>query len=209
MTLAEMIAEVQAATDQGTSGRIAQTTYRRWTDQEYQTVRRMLGDLVPTLYLARVSFSITSGNSWAISPATWGKAYRIERDGGAGNYTPLGVASPLDPELIPGPFTQVYLERAGNIDIFPELTAPGSYRATYVAQPARLATDGTSDATAIDVPAEFEAVIVEGVSARVRVNQEEDPSPHLRARESALREAKWNIRKRYGIAAEPGVVRSS
>lgn len=206
MTLVEMIAEVRAAADQETSDQVGVATYRRWVDQEYQHVRRLIGDLVPTLYMGRVSFTIASGsNSWTITPGTWSKLYRLETDGGPGNYVPLCAADPLDPERIPLGFTKAVLERQGVLDVYPEATAPGNYRATYVIQPARLSTAGADDGASIEVPAEFERVIVERAAVRVRMRLEEDPTPHLKAAEDALREAKWYLRQRYGVMPQLGV----
>lgn len=203
-----MVAEVQNATDQGSSSQVPSTAYRRWIDQEYQALRRMLGHLVPSLYTARVSFTISTGNSWTIAPATWGKLYRLDRDYGPGNYVPLAAADPLDPELIPRGYMQAVLERGGVLDVYPEATATGNYRATYTTQPARLVTGGADDAINIDVPAEFERVLIERVAALVRRRLEEDPTPHERAAEAAMREAKWYLRTRYGVMHEPGMARS-
>jgi hypothetical protein len=206
MTLAEMVADVRAATDQDASGQVPPDAYRRWIDQEYQAVRRLLGSLIPSLYLARVSFTIATGNTWAITPPLWGRLHLLERDNGPGNYVALAAANPLDPERIPWRYVQAVLERGNVLEIYPELTAAGNYRATYIAQPARLAVDGSADGTVVDVPPEFDRVIAERVAARVRVRVEEDPAPHIRAAEEALREGKWYLRRRYGVMAEAGIL---
>jgi hypothetical protein len=193
-TLTELLADIRAATDHDTDTAVTDAQLTSWINQEYFAVRRVLGDVAPTLYTAATTFSIVAGNTYTIVAADFSKVRRLERSNGS-SYDPMRVASAVDPE---GSCDYTFLERSTVLEIYPSNAAVTSYRLNYITKPAKL----TAGADVCDVPEGVERVIVEKVAARVRIRLEEDPSPHLQAASAALQEAKSYLQKRYGTHAE-------
>src|SRR5689334_22492271 len=66
---------------------------------KYFALRRKLGDVVPDVFTARESFTISSGNSHTISTTDFGKVLKLERSV-AGGYVPMEVAPALTTGIV-------------------------------------------------------------------------------------------------------------
>lgn len=66
------------------------------------------------------------------------------------------------------------------VELQPARSAPGAYRVRYAAAPTDLAGSG-----AVKLPLGGDQFLVEAVAVRIRMHEEEDPSPHIAARDRA------------------------
>ena len=179
-TLSDIETSVRAATFKITTGRTPQSVIWLFVNEEYQALRRRLADAVPDLYtkvtadftVAASTYSVDLSAS-PISLTDFGKVRVVERKE-SGQYYPLEVAAAMAP---------------GDLDS----CIAGTYRVRYVTKPAKL-TAGTD---VLEIPDGAERVLVESIAARLRVREQEDPSPHIRWREQAWTEIRDSLVQQY------------
>jgi hypothetical protein len=200
-TLATLIVDVRSDTDHDSDTQVSDAQITVWANRQYYLLRQKLADVCPTLYNVQLSFTVAAGaSSYTITPAggaeTFLKVRKLERQDTTQNsyWNEVGVANPLDPEAIPDGLDWAFLERSGVLDIYPSLSAPGTYRLTYIGAPAAL----TGSAT-IALPTVLEETLVQRIAARVRIRLREDPGPHLALAAESEKEAWAWLAKRYGI----------
>lgn len=197
-TLSGLQADIRAATDHDSDTQVTDAQLLVWINKEYFRLRRIIGDVAPKLYSAQVTFTISSGNTYAIVASDFERIYKLERLNVGSSYDPMVVANELDPEVIPDGAVAAFLERGATLEIYPSTAASASYRLTYTTKPTALASAGD----ACTVPEGAEEVIVQRVAARVRIRFEEDPSPHQALAAEALAEVRSFIQRRYGAHPE-------
>lgn len=187
-TLVDVIADIRAAVDrEGTDVQITDAQLTAWVNTEYQAVRRRLAGMFPSLYeVVSADVVVAAGVATfdiagaPLSLANVGKLGSVQRKESA-SYITLRYAHDYDPEL--SPYLCWRQRGATAVDIFPVLSAPGTYRVRYMSKPAVLSGSG-----AVDLPDGGERVLVEAVAVRCRVKWEEDPSAHAASRAGAWAE---------------------
>jgi hypothetical protein len=197
-TLTGLCDDIRACTNHDSDTQVTDVQLTVWINKEYYRLRRILAEVAPSLFQNQVSFTISSGNTYAVVATDYDRVYRLERLVNGTEYEPLGLADALDPESVPDGLSLAFLERGTTLEIYPSTSAAGSYRLTYTTKPAALS--GGSDSCT--VPEGAEEVIVQRVSARVRVRFEEDPSIHVALANEALSEVRSYLQKRYGVHPE-------
>lgn len=170
----------------------------------YLALRRKLAMLVPTLYTKRVQFTLSSGNTqdYTASPLSltdFERAQRMRRQISSSDWTPVGIANPIEPEQLPQGQDYVYLERGTVLEFYPSAAIPGStFELSYITKATKLSTTGDT----LDIPDGADLVLAEQLAAKIRPRFDEDPSPHIRAAGEHLTELKWDLVNRYGVDPE-------
>ena len=199
MTRAEARTAIQASFET-VAGAPTTAELNVWIDLEHKNFRRELADAVPSLYESTTAEqTLTTADDVFELPADFETLVRFERKYGT-TWQPVEVADGLMPQL--GDLS--FLETGATLKVGPNVLAPGTYRAVYIAQPATLSAESGTGGVLL-VPAGCEDVILERVAARCRIKLEEDPSPHTGRAAAVWREQKRALRKRYGRHPVPGL----
>lgn len=204
-TLPTVIASIRAAVDHDTDnqgGTDAQLT--AWINEEYQTLRRQINDLIPDLYTALSGeFTLAAGVT-TFAPGgpplnlgpTLEKIRAVEYKEGGTDFRPL----PLAPFFTSGfvSYRSWRLLFGPTIEFLPPRDTAGTYRIRYTLKAAVLS--GSAD---VLLPDGAEKVLAERVAARVRVRLEESPVSHLAAADAAWAELQDSLFRTYLSAPIP------
>lgn len=193
------ITAIRTATAHDGDTQVTDTQLGVWIDLEVTRLRREVNSIAPGLYSdTTATQALTSSDPDFDLPADFERLIRFERLEGT-RYVGVDVADELHPDL--SCLRGARLED-GVIRVFPAEDAAGTYRLVYCTTHTL-----TSDYT-LTVPGGCEDIIVERVSARVRVRLNEDPTPHQVEAARIWAEQKTAIRRRYGAHSTGGLVRT-
>lgn len=153
-----IISDIRSSTDQEDSSQVDDTELLPWIDSEYQSLRRRFAEVAPEMFSALHDFTISGTTTYdlAANVATFSKVLGLFYRANENAYVELAVA-----EVQNGEYT------GGNVD--------GSYRLRFLTR----ATKVNATNVSLSLPAGADRIIVERVSARVRVKVDEDPSFHM------------------------------
>lgn len=189
-TTAELITSVRGNTFQTDTTRLPDTLIVQWANEEQDAIHRYIASIAPHLFLTvSANLTVASGLSTIdiSSLTTLEQIQEVKRLQGSvwKSIRPAGYNPETSSRLC-------WRQRgASAIDLFPANQAPGTYRVEYTAGPTALSTSLPN--AVIALPGGGARVLIEGVSARVRAREEEDPSVHLQWREQAWKDLRANL----------------
>jgi hypothetical protein len=167
----------------------------------YLALRRKLGRAVPSLFRSTVTWTaIAATQDVTAAPlllTDYERVYRLRWLGGG--YSPLGVANPIDPEMIPCGRDFVFLERGTVLEFYPSASIVGlGLELSYITKGAAL----TATTTPIVLPDGADYILAQLLAADMRVVVEEDPGSHLAIAGAEWADLRWELLQRYGVHPE-------
>lgn len=203
-TLQEQIDNIRAATNrdgEGDAG-ISDAQLTTWIVEDIEELRASLLRSCPDEYCGNGTFTLSGTNAVAVNTVVGSAGFlgirSVEYD--QNNNASARAWVPLDEWRFStrgryGRTWRVYGAPTGQtLHIEPESpagAADGTYRLWFITKPAVL-TYPANAATVLELPAVGGAkYVTESVAARVRVRLDEDPTPHLQAKQAALMATKF------------------
>jgi hypothetical protein len=176
----------------GTDDGVTNTRLLTWVNTKYHALRRRIAEVAPDLFRAAVTFSITSGSTWAITATDFAKVLKVELKVGTEWY-PVPVAPLLSAEGTAG-----FRLRGTTIEVFPSADALGDYRLTYIT---KRSSDIAATGDTLDLPEGADQVLAHEIAALIEARQDRDPGGQLTLAQATWDELRETIVNQY--AATP------
>jgi hypothetical protein len=204
-TAADIIAIARPLTDHDADTQVTDPQLVKLLSPRYLALRRKLGRAVPSLFRSTVTWTATAATqdvtAAPLSLTDYDRVYRLRWLNGVApaGYSPLGVANPIDPEMVPYGRDFVFLERGTTLEFYPSASVIGvGLELSYVTKGAALAA--TTDAVVLPDGADY--ILAQLLAADIRVRLEEDPSAHLSIAATEWTDLRWELLQRYGVHPE-------
>lgn len=178
-TVANLITEIRTATDQSNSTFLTDAELTTWINAAYKEGWDLFVEAAEDYGINSVTFTISSGNTYAIVATDFYKIRGLDYSLGSGNYD---TVMPVAWSERNRNGSRSYKLMGSTLYILPTDLATGTYTLWYVTKPADL----TSGDSIVDYNGVVQKYIVEDVSARIRAKAEEDPSPHVQAKAAII-----------------------
>lgn len=208
--LSEILSGAKDLADYQNNPSVSDVTWRRWINQAQEELYRFLFRLAPERFIASTSFALSGGVNTAALAAGWRRVYGVSRDptvaatrttlrrfmfderDGQGNSGIGGYDS-----------RRAYDIQGNNLVIEPAQFSAGNYAYWYTIGPTKWATDGSQDATAINVIFEPYVDYLEHRAAINTLGREESDTSNLRVNLQQIRD---DIEAEFGGSTEPATI---